>query len=84
VPEAWLYLLLRRGGSLYTGWTVEFERRLAHHRTGAANPASRLPVERERAIPMADCAPVRSEEARIKRLPRPAKLALLTCTQARA
>ena len=80
MPEAWVYLLRCRDGSLYTGWTVDLERRLACHRSGAASryTASRLPVELELAIPMADRAAARREEARIKRLPRPAKLALLT------
>jgi putative endonuclease len=75
-----VYLLRCRDGSLYTGWTVDLERRLARHRSGAASryTASRLPVELELAIPMADRAAARREEARIKRLPRPAKLALLT------
>ena len=69
-----MYLLRCRDGSLYTGWTVDLERRLACHRSGAASryTASRLPADR---------AAARREEARIKRLPRPAKLALLTCAQ---
>jgi len=81
MPEAWVYLLRCGDGSLYTGWTVDLEHRLAHHRSGAASryTASRLPVELELAIPMADRAAARREEARIKRLPRQAKLALLTC-----
>lgn len=80
MPDAWVYLLRCRDGSLYTGWTVDLERRLARHRRGAASryTASRLPVELELAIPMADGAAARREEARIKRLPRQAKLALLT------
>src|SRR5436309_14903099 len=83
MPEAWVYLLRCRDGSLYTGWTVDLERRLASHRSGAASryTASRVPVELELAIPMADRAAARREEARIKRLPRPAKLALLTSAQ---
>ena len=65
------------------GWTVNLERRLARHRSGAASryTASRLPVELELAIPMADRTAARREEARIKRLPRPARLALLTSAQ---
>src|SRR5437764_2431350 len=86
MPEAWVYLLRCRDGSLYTGWTVDLERRLARHRSGAATryTASRLPVELELAIPMADRAAARREEARIKRLPRPAKLALVASAQAPA
>jgi putative endonuclease len=79
MPEAWVYLLRCRDGSLYTGWTTDLERRLARHRAGAGSRyvASRLPVELELAIPMTDRTAARREEARIKRLPRSAKLALL-------
>jgi putative endonuclease len=80
VPEAWVYVLRCREGSLYTGWTVDLERGLARHRSGAASryTASRLPVELELAIPIADRTAACREEARIKRLAQPAKLALLT------
>jgi putative endonuclease len=79
VPEAWVYLLRCRDGSLYTGWTVDLERRLARHRAGTASryTASRLPIELELAIWMPDRTAARREEARIKRLSRVAKLALL-------
>ncbi len=79
VPEAWVYLLRCRDGSLYTGWTVDLDRRLARHRAGTASryTASRLPIELELALPMAHRTAARLEEARIKRLPRAAKLALL-------
>jgi predicted GIY-YIG superfamily endonuclease len=52
--------------------------RLARHRAGVASryTASRLPVELELVMPMARAA-ARREEARIKRLPQAAKLALL-------
>jgi putative endonuclease len=77
--EAWVYMLRCRDGSLYTGWTSDLERRLARHRAGTASryTASRLPVELAFAQPMADRTAARREEARIKRLPRQAKLALL-------
>ena len=83
MPEAWVYLLRCRDGSLYTGWTVDLERRLARHCRGAAShyTASRLPVELALAIPMPDRAAARREEARIKRLARPAKLALLASAE---
>ena len=76
-----MYLLRCRDGSLYTGWTVDLERRLARHRAGVAShyTASRLPVELALAIPMSDRTAARREEARIKRLRRREKLALLTC-----
>jgi putative endonuclease len=80
MPEAWVYLLRCCDGSLYTGWTVDLDRRLAHHRAGLASryTASRLPVELALALPMCDRSSARREEARIKRLPRAAKLALLS------
>jgi putative endonuclease len=79
MPEAWVYLLRCRDGSLYTGWTVDLDRRLARHERGVASryTASRLPVELALAIPMTDRSAARREEARIKRLSRTAKLALL-------
>ncbi len=79
MPEAWVYLLRCRDGSLYTGWTIDLERRLARHRDGTASryTASRLPVELAAAMPMPDRTSARREEARVKRLPRAAKLALL-------
>jgi putative endonuclease len=79
MPEAWVYLLRCRDDSLYTGWTVDLERRLARHRAGTASryTASRLPIRLELAIPMPDRTAARREESRIKRLSRAAKLAML-------
>ena len=79
MSDAWVYLLRCRDASLYTGWTVDVQRRLARHQAGVASryTASRLPVELVLAIPMADKSAARREEARIKRLPRVAKLALI-------
>lgn len=80
MPEAWVYLLRCRDGSLYTGWTVDLERRIARHDAGTASryTASRLPIELVHAMPMPDRTAARREEARIKRLPRAAKLALVS------
>jgi putative endonuclease len=71
-------MLRCRDGSLYTGWTVDLKRRLARHRAGTASryTASRLPIELVLAIPMPSRTAARREEARIKRLPRAAKLGL--------
>ncbi len=84
MTEAWVYLLRCRDGSLYTGWTVDLERRLARHRAGTASryTASRLPVELQLALPMPDRTAARREEARIKRLTRAAKLALVAVSSA--
>jgi putative endonuclease len=83
MSDAWVYLLRCRDGSLYTGWTVNLERRLARHRAGVASryTASRLPVELALAIAMPDRTAARREEARIKRLSRDEKLALLAAAR---
>jgi putative endonuclease len=79
VPEAWVYVLRCRDGSLYTGWTVDVERRLRTHRAGRASryTASRLPVALGYARAKPDRGAARREEVRIKRLRRAQKLALL-------
>ena len=85
VPDAFVYLLSCRDGSLYCGWTTDVERRLAAHRAGRASryTRSRLPVELALVLPMPDRATARREEARIKRLPRAQKVALLRGAAAR-
>jgi putative endonuclease len=84
--DAWVYLLRCRDGSLYTGWTVDLDRRLAAHGAGTASryTRSRLPVELALALPMPDRTAARREEARIKALPRAQKLALLASQSLRA
>jgi putative endonuclease len=79
MPAAYVYLLRCRDGSLYCGWTTDVERRLAAHRAGRGSryTASRLPVALAFAQPMADRSAARREEARIKRLTRAQKLALV-------
>ena len=74
-----MYLLRCRDGSLYTGWTIDLERRLARHQAGKASryTASRRPVEIAVAFAMGNRTEARREEARIKRLDRAAKLALI-------
>ena len=85
MADAWVYMLRCRDGSLYTGWTVDVPRRLARHRAGKASryTASRLPVELVLARPLADRGEAMREEARIKRLERPEKLALIAAQGAR-
>ncbi len=80
MPDAYVYLLRCRDGSLYCGWTSDLDRRLAAHRAGRASryTASRLPVELAFARPMPDRSAARREEARIKRLTRADKLALVS------
>jgi putative endonuclease len=79
VPEAWVYMLRCRDGSLYTGWTVDVPRRLAQHSAGTASryTRARLPIELVASFPMATTTSARQEEARIKRLRRAQKLTLM-------
>jgi putative endonuclease len=79
VADAWVYILRCRDGTLYTGWSVDVERRLVRHNAGTASryTAGRRPVELALAIPMADRGAAMRAEARIKRLDRAGKLALI-------
>lgn len=76
---AWVYILRCGDGSLYTGWTIDLERRLQRHRDGRASryTASRLPVELVFSRALTDRSAAMREEARIKRLSRSQKLDLL-------
>ena len=77
-----VYLLRCADGSLYCGWTTDIQRRVAAHRSGTASryTRSRRPVELAAVIPVADRSSALREEARIKRLPRAAKLQLIEAT----
>ncbi len=79
MTAAWVYMLRCRDGSLYTGWTNDLPRRLAAHSAGTASryTRSRLPVELAVAFEMEDRSAAQKEEARIKRLPRAEKFALI-------
>lgn len=76
---AFVYLLRCSDGSVYCGWTFDPARRLEAHRAGrgARYTRSRLPVEMAGVIELPDASAARREEARIKRLTRERKLALL-------
>ena len=76
---AYVYLLRCADDSLYCGWTTDVRRRLAEHRSGAASryTRSRRPLELAAVVSVADRSAALREEARIKRLPRAAKLALV-------
>jgi putative endonuclease len=78
-----VYLLRCADDSLYCGWTTNIERRLAAHRSGNGSryTRSRRPVELATVIPVNDRSAALSEEARIKRLPRAAKLELIEATR---
>ena len=74
-----MYLLRCADGSLYCGWTTDPDRRLRQHRAGTASryTARRGPVEYALVIPAADRSAALREEARIKKLSRSEKLALV-------
>jgi putative endonuclease len=76
---AYVYLLRCADGSLYCGWTTDVRRRLAAHRSGTASryTRGRRPVELALVIAVADRSAALREEARIKRLPRAAKVELV-------
>lgn len=66
---AYIYLLRCRDGSLYCGWTVDLDRRLAAHAAGrgARYTRSRRPVALAAAWETPDHRTARSLEARVKR-----------------
>jgi putative endonuclease len=76
---AFVYLLRCADDSLYCGWTTDPERRLRQHQAGTASryTSRRRPVEYALLVPAADRSAALREEARIKRLPRAGKLALI-------
>jgi len=78
MSAAFVYLLRCGDGSLYCGWTVDIPKRLSAHAAGRASryTAGRAPIELAAAWEVPTRTDARRLEARIKRLPRPAKLAL--------
>ena len=77
--QAYVYLLRCRDGSLYCGWTVDVEKRLAAHATGKASryTSRRLPVTLAASWEMETASAARRMEWRIKQLTRTQKLALV-------
>ncbi|MFN2616050.1 MAG: GIY-YIG nuclease family protein [Thermoleophilaceae bacterium] len=75
----YVYLLRCADDTLYCGWTTDVRRRLAAHRSGSASryTRSRRPVSLAAVIRVADRSAALREEARVKRLPRAAKLRLV-------
>jgi putative endonuclease len=78
-----VYLLRCADGSLYCGWTTDPERRLRQHQAGTASRYTRRrrPVEYALLMPAIDRSAALREEARIKRLPRAGKLALIAAAR---
>jgi predicted GIY-YIG superfamily endonuclease len=81
VSGAVVYLLRCGDGTLYCGSTSDLERRLREHASGTARGArytrGRGPLVLAAAFPMPDLAAARSAEARVKRLRRAQKEALV-------
>ena len=77
---AFLYILRCGDGSLYTGIALDLERRLAQHRSGRASryTRSRLPVALVWWREIDSWSAALREEARIKRLSRMDKEALVS------
>jgi putative endonuclease len=75
----WVYLLRCADDSLYCGWTVDLDRRLAAHNAGTASRYTRrrLPVQLAWSQEHPDRSSAMKAEVAIKKLPRPDKLALL-------
>lgn len=75
-----VYLLRCADGTLYCGWTVDLDKRVIAHNAGTASryTRSRRPVEVLASVSVADKSAALREEARVKRLKRPQKLALAT------
>ena len=76
---AFVYLLRCGDDSLYCGWTYDVEQRLAAHQAGRGGryTRSRPPLALAAVFELPDESSARREEARIKRLSRPEKLALI-------
>lgn len=74
-----VYVLRCADGSLYTGWTVDLERRMRQHRAARASKytRTRLPVELAGCFKVRDKREARRLEARLKALPRALKLKML-------
>lgn len=82
---AFVYMLLCKDGSLYTGWTNDLEHRLAMHNSGrgAKYTRGRGPLELVYSEELPDKEAALRRECAIKKLRREQKLALLQTWQAR-
>ena len=76
---AYVYLLRCADGSLYCGWTVDVPKRLAAHATGRGSryTSARRPVALAAAWEVPTHTDARKLEARVKRLTRREKVALV-------
>lgn len=78
--ELVVYVLRCSDGSLYTGWTIDLDRRLRDHRAARASKytRSRLPVELAGLFKVRTRTEARRLEAKFKALRRVEKLRLLS------
>jgi putative endonuclease len=76
---AFVYLLRCADGTLYCGWSTDPERRLRQHEAGTASryTRTRRPVELVWSAECGDRSEALREEARVKRLSRAQKSALI-------
>ena len=80
MPKTWtLYILTCADGTLYTGITVDLERRLEEHNAGkgARYTRARLPVSLAFSTPCDSHTHAAKLEYRVKALPRKEKLAII-------
>jgi putative endonuclease len=77
--SAFVYLLRCADGTLYCGWSTDLERRVTQHQSGVASryTRARRPVELVWSAECEDRSAALREEARIKRLTRAEKRALI-------
>ncbi len=77
--RAFVYILRCADGSLYTGYTIDLERRLKEHQKGRGGRYTRthLPVEMVYSESCRNRREAMQREVAIKRLPRARKLALI-------
>ena len=75
----YVYMLRCRDGSLYTGWTIDLEKRLKAHNSGVASKytRTRLPAELVYFEEWESKEAAMSREWHIKRLTREEKLKLI-------
>ena len=83
----WVYMVMCADGTLYTGIATDVERRVGEHNgekaRGARYTAARRPVQIVYRAAFSDRSAAAKEEARIKRLTRAAKDALVAAADAR-
>ena len=82
MKDWYLYILECADGTLYTGITLDLERRLGEHNggQGAKYTRARLPVKMVYHIEVADRSRASKMEYRVKKMPRAKKLEIISGT----